>query len=159
MRKFSKRSVAVVAGTAAVVIGGGAAFAAVNGWTIGGKGTAEAKTAEIKQLSATAVINGNIYPGKVTTITTKIDNPNEFPVQLTGAIAPTGAEVFPATPACLNALPNATVLSTNFPGTPVVPAGAKDFPVDSSLTVGNIPQDCANKKIKVKYTFDSVSQA
>ncbi|WP_229071496.1 hypothetical protein [Actinoplanes sp. DH11] len=159
MRKLTKRSTAVIAGTAAVVIGGGAAWATVNGWEIGGSGTAEADTASITPLTATAQINGKIFPGKVTTITTSVNNPNEFKVQLTGTLTPTGAEVIPATPACLSALPNASVLSTTFPGTPEVPAGAQGFSVNSNLTVGNIPQACAGKKIKVTYTFTSVSKA
>jgi hypothetical protein len=159
MAKFTKRSAAVIAGTAVVVLGGGAAFAAVNGWSIGGSGSAEANVATITPLTATAVINGNIYPGKVTTITTKINNPNEFPVKLTGTISPTGATVTPAAAACLSALPNASVLSTDFPGQPAVPAGAANYSVNSNLTVGNIPQACEGKKITVTYSFTSVSEA
>jgi hypothetical protein len=159
MAKFTKRSAAVIGGVAAVVIGGGAAFAAVNGWTIGGTGQAEANAATITPLTATATINGNIYPGKVTTISTAITNPNEFPVKLTGSVTPTSAVVTPATPDCLSALTTDSVLSTNFPGTPDVPAGANGQVVTSNLTVGNLPQACAGRNIKVTYTFTSVSKA
>ena len=158
MAKLTKRSAAVAAGIAVVVIGGGAAFAA-NGWTIGGTGTAEANAAKITPLTATATVAGNIFPGKTTTISTAITNPNEFKVKLVGTIEPTNAVVTPADNDCLNGLGAQGVFVTNFPGTPEVAAGAKGQVVSSNLTVGDLPQACAGKKITISYKFDSVSQA
>lgn len=161
MRKLSKRSTAVVAGLAVVVFGGGAAFAAANGWDILGSGTANAQASEIKNMTATTTFNKHIYPGAVVQMTTKVANPNEFPVKLTNAITVTATDVTitPADAACKAGILTPGVLTTSFPGTPTIAAGATAQEVTTALTVGTtLPQGCAGKAIEVKYAFSGVSQ-
>jgi hypothetical protein len=156
MRKLSKRSTAVIAGVAIVVIGGGAAFAA-QGWTIDGAGKADGKAAEIKDLSASSTFGANLYPGVKVSLATKFKNPNEFPVVLTGAIAVKSATVAPADATCSTALTQGGMFTTTFPGTEEIAPGEKD--VTSEVTIGDIPEECAGKKIRVEYTFDGLSKA
>ena len=158
MRKITKRS-AVVAGAAAVIIGGGAAAWAVNGWTIGGKGSAEAQAATITPLEASATIKDKIYPGLKTTITTSVKNLNDFPVQLTGKIQPTKVTTSPATPECEKGLLADDMIITNFPGTPVVEAKTTKPNIPSAVEFGDLPQACAGKTITVQYDFTAVSKA
>ncbi|MEU4237998.1 hypothetical protein [Actinoplanes sp. NPDC026619] len=166
MGKNSKRS-AVVAGVAAVIIGGGAAAWAFTGWTVGGTGTADADASKIIPLTATASLGSNIYPGKVTTITMKVTNQNDFKVKLTGSISPTaftvsGANTAAENTTCYNALiANAAtvVTATNFPGTPEIASGAVNASVDSNVTIGDLPQSCAGLHIQASYTFTATQLA
>ncbi|MFF5079855.1 hypothetical protein ACFY36_22615 [Actinoplanes sp. NPDC000266] len=151
---MTKRS-AIVTATAVLAVGAGAAAWAANGWTVDGKGTASAEGAEIKALNAHAAVVDKLYPGVVTKISLTVDNPNEFPVILDKAITPTKFTVDPATPKCEQGLLTA-VKSTDFPGTPTVQA-KKSATVESNLTIGELPQDCAAKKIQLEYTFKAVS--
>jgi hypothetical protein len=162
MGKNTKRS-AIVAGVATVLIGGAAAAWAVNGWTVGGSGTADADASKIIPLTATASLGDKIYPGKQTTITMKVTNKNDFAVKLTGGISPnaftvSGAPTAAENTTCYNALiANAAtvVTATDFPGTPQVPSGAEGFEAKSTVKIGDLPQSCAGLHIQASYTFQS----
>ncbi|XVU24682.1 hypothetical protein ACQPZJ_46985 [Actinoplanes sp. CA-054009] len=151
---MTKRS-AIITATAVLAVGAGAAAWAANGWTVNGKGTASAEGAEIQELKAHAAVIDKLYPGIVTKISLTVDNPNEFPVILDKAINPTKFSVDPADTKCQQGLAKA-VKSTDFPGNPTVPA--KDSAtVQSNLTIGDLPQECAAKKISLEYGFTAVS--
>ncbi|MBG0561729.1 hypothetical protein [Actinoplanes aureus] len=158
MRKITKRS-AVIAGVTAVALSGGAAWAAITGWGIEGSGEASAKAAEIKKLKATSSFTKNLYPGLATKMATTVENPNEFPVQLTGTVGVADVTVNPASNDCKTGLFAPGVITTDFPGTPTIPALTSDHAVSSDVTIGSIPQACAGKTIKVVYTFTGVSKA
>jgi hypothetical protein len=158
MRKFTKRS-AVVAGVTALAISGGAAWAAFSGWEIGGEGKASAKAAQIKKLTATTTLTDNLYPGSKSPLDSMIKNPNEFPVQLTGQIQVDSATVTPADPDatdCQDAMTSAGMFTTTFPGTPQL-AAEEEKPVPGEVLIGNIPQTCAGKTIKINYSFTAKS--
>ncbi|KUL29077.1 hypothetical protein [Actinoplanes awajinensis] len=158
MRKLSKRSTAVVAGVAVVVIGGGAAWAAT-GWTIPGTGTANASAATIKPVTATSTFASNIFPDANINFSTKFSNPNEFAVILTGAISITGAVVTPAdanATTCAAALDDAGMFETSFPGSPKLEANT-DTTVAATVKIGSLPEACASKTIKISYSVPGVS--
>lgn len=157
MRKNTKRS-AVIAGVALVAIGGGAA-AWATGWGIDGAGDASATASTIKNLKATSTIGAKIYPGLRTTMSTAVTNENDFKVQLTGSVTPKGVTVSPADAKCESGLLKPGILTTDFPGTPEIPAGANGMNVTSNITIGDLPKECAGKTIKVDYTFTGVSKA
>jgi hypothetical protein len=160
MRKNTKRS-AIVAGVATVLIGGGVAAWAATGWNIGGSGTSDATAATITPLTAESTFAKSLYPGLVTTMLTKVTNPNEFDVKLTGSVTPGAITVSGADPdatSCKNGITTST-FSTNFPGTPTITKGAVGQDVTSNVTVNDLPQTCAGKTIHVTYTFTGVSQA
>ncbi|GIF24570.1 hypothetical protein BJ973_008049 [Actinoplanes tereljensis] len=165
MGKNTKRS-AVVAGVAAVLIGGGAAAWAFTGWNVDGSGTAEADAAQIKPLTATASLGANLYPGRKTKITLKVDNPNEFPVTLTGALTPGSFEVskggtVEANKKCSDELKTTginVVEPVVFPGKPAVPA-EKSTTVDTDITIKDLPQSCAGLHVKANFTFTAAQTA
>jgi hypothetical protein len=164
MRKITKRS-AVIAAVAVVGIGGGAAWAATNGWDITGSGTGDASAATITPLSATADLGTTtVYPGLITSTVTKIDNPNDFPVKLNGGnVTPTGvtASVGPNASACQSALMAApSMLTANLPAGALIAKHSAGYGVTSSVTIStSFPQSCAGTHIKVTYSFTAVSTA
>ncbi|GAA2869366.1 hypothetical protein Acy02nite_41230 [Actinoplanes cyaneus] len=160
MRKLSKRSTAVIAGVAVVAIGGGAAWAA-NGWNIGGSGSADAEAATITDLTATSTLAGKIYPGVTTKVNSGVINLNDFPVQLTASSAAVTSFDGTADPTCKSALAaNPGIFTTTFPDSPTIPAKATSaVPIESTVTIGDLPQACAGKAIKINYTFQGVSKA
>lgn len=81
MRKITKRSAAVVAGSVLALTGATAAFAYANGW-FSGSGTATATASTIQTVTATISTTGNIYPGKELPITGTVNNPNDYQVQI-----------------------------------------------------------------------------
>ncbi|MDY7084518.1 MAG: hypothetical protein SYR96_05375 [Actinomycetota bacterium] len=88
MRKFTKRSAAIVTGSVLAVAGGTAAFAYASGW-FEGSSTTQVTTSTIRNVTATVNLRGNadnnFYPGKAVPITNAtVTNPNDFPVQITG---------------------------------------------------------------------------
>ena len=180
MRKNTKRS-AVIAGTAAVIIGGGVAAWAFSGWGVTGSGEGTAQGAEIKPLTATFALNKAIYPGAVLTSTANIKNLNTFGVQLDGAARPAtnvaldtdavsaansdaavakDAETSSKGRNCVStvnemlAKQNATVITASFPATPVIPAGAPGtVGTPGQVRIGNLPQSCEGVALKVTYSF------
>ncbi|XVV11940.1 hypothetical protein ACQP2X_45185 [Actinoplanes sp. CA-131856] len=88
MRKFTKRSAAIVAGSVMAVAGGTAAFAYASGW-FSGNGTAYAASSTIGNVTATANLGNapanRLYPNKAVAVTTAtVNNPNDYPVRITG---------------------------------------------------------------------------
>jgi hypothetical protein len=83
MRKITKRSAAVVAGSVLALTGATAAFAYASGW-FSGSGTAYAHGSTIQ--TVTAVIDsrsvGNIYPGKELAVSGTVTNPNDYTVKI-----------------------------------------------------------------------------
>ncbi|GAA2682617.1 hypothetical protein [Actinoplanes palleronii] len=162
MRKLSKRSTAVIAGVAVVVIGGGAAWAAT-GWSILGTGTASASGAEIKPVTASSTFTKTLFPDRVIPMDTTFTNPNEFAVKLTGAITITHATATPednagTAAACAGALDDPGMFNTTFPGSPTLAAG-HDTVASTQVTIGSIPQTCAGKTITIDYSVPGVSAA
>ncbi len=166
MRKNTKRS-AVIAGVAVVAIGGGAAaWAAVNGWNVKGEGTGTAKAAEILLLTATSDMGAvKVYPGLVARVDVTVQNPNEFPVKTTNAAVDAyDVTVTGGTNAkkCKDGL-TAESLVAKFDPNAFVPkkqAGAAgSATVGSTVTVGNLPEECAGGTFVVKYKFNTVSAA
>ncbi|GIF10789.1 hypothetical protein [Actinoplanes teichomyceticus] len=161
MRKLTKRSAAVLTGAAVLVIGAGAAFAAI-GWSIDGTGRASGKAAEVKALTATSTFAGNLYPGARVELATRVKNPNEFTVTLDGTVGVAGATVTPAdanATDCQNTLVGTPgIIDATFPGTPDIPPGPESD-VPASVRIGDLPQTCAGKTIKIDYTFKGVSKA
>jgi hypothetical protein len=84
----------VASGAIGVVLAGGAAYAATN-WIVGlnSGSSAQAQSASISNLTITAIASpaaGNLlYPGGTGDVVLKIQNPNGFPVTLTGMQLPT----------------------------------------------------------------------
>jgi len=160
MRKMTKRS-AIIVGSAVAAIGVGAAAWAA-GWAVLGEGDATAKSADIKKLTATATVTGNVYPGAQRGITLTVNNPNEFPVAVTPNsfkykdITVTGGK---DADTCKSKL-TATAFGglTEISGTGTVPAD-KSAVVTAKLTIGDLPQECAAKTFKLAYDFAGVSAA
>ncbi|WP_430780898.1 hypothetical protein [Actinoplanes sp. G11-F43] len=155
MAKFTKRTV-VVAGVTALALSGGAAWAAITGWNINGTGEANGKAAEIKELTASTTFSDSLFPGAKSPLVTNMTNPNEFPVKLTGQIQVDNATVTPENNDCKTALLQAGMFNTTFPGTPEIGAGLTKS-VPGNVTIGNIPQACASKTIKIDYSFKAES--
>ena len=150
MRKFTKRSAALV--TAGVVaVSGGAAWA-IGGWSIDGEGKANGKASEVKPLTATTTFTDKLFPGAKSPLVTSMSNPNDFPVKLTGQIKVDSAAVDPSDNTCRNALVEAGMFTTAFPGTPQIAAGAT-VDVPGEVTIGNIQQSCANRALEIKSSF------
>ncbi len=163
MRKNTKRS-AVIAGVAAVAIGGGAAAWAFTGWNIGGNGSGEANASTITPLTAESSFKETLYPGIKTSMLTKVTNSNEFAVKLTGKIEikPDGVTVTGGAndnDCKTKLLTTKDVLVTTFPGNPTVPAKTANQDITSEVKIGDLPQSCAGANIKVSYTFTSASLA
>ncbi|MEV5716735.1 hypothetical protein AB0L41_22795 [Amycolatopsis mediterranei] len=84
MRKISKRA-AIVLGAAGVVVVAGVAYAA---WTSTGGGTGSVSSTTSVNSSITPGSSGSaLYPGGGTDFTVTIDNPNDYPVVVTGISA------------------------------------------------------------------------
>lgn len=96
MRKSVKH--AVVLGTAlAVTAGAGAAYAA---WVASGSGEAKAKAVTAMELTtSTVTVVGDLYPGATGNAKLQINNPNKYPVTVTG-ITGNGITVAGGTGAC-----------------------------------------------------------
>jgi hypothetical protein len=163
MRKITKRTAAIA--TAAVLgLGalGGAAWA--NGWLIKGKGEASATGAKVNDMTAKITLDKNVYPGRAVTATAKVNNPNEFPVNLTGI---TGAGDLKATrggssnAACVSALaalgPNAVIPKLPIKGSTKVGAnGEQDISLDLVIS-DKFPQDCQDTLITATINFEGTS--
>jgi hypothetical protein len=97
MRKFTKRSVALISAGVVAVGGAGAAYAA---WLLSGEGSAQASSAEAADLQVASVqVQPAFFPGSTNDLSFTVTNPNPFPVLITG-ITPTIAST--NTTACPN---------------------------------------------------------
>ncbi|NMO50477.1 hypothetical protein HH310_04625 [Actinoplanes sp. TBRC 11911] len=84
MRKLTKRSVAIVAGSVLAVAGGTAAFAYASGW-FKGDSTVYANASAIQTLHATVDTRslGNLYPGRLFNLpNVNVNNTNDYPVKI-----------------------------------------------------------------------------
>jgi hypothetical protein len=165
MRKMTKRTAAIAT---AFVLGlgaiGGAAWA--SGWLIEGKGKASATGADIKEMNADITLDGKVYPGVKRTATALVDNPNEFPVNLTkitnaGNLKAEGGKNPAQCEKELGAL-GAGAITPDFKTLKIetIKADAKDQPVSMDLTVSkDFPQSCANTKISATLEFQGTSTA
>jgi hypothetical protein len=159
MRKIYKRS--LLAGTVVVAAVGVGATAWASGWLVTGGGTANASTSALKPIHAEVTVTGNIYPGRMGEATALVDNPNDFPVLLTGitpgtltASKKTGGD----NRACAAALTPTTITATMPAVAPRIDAGA----VDQSLTIPigvspDLDVSCAGSTIKMSFTFSGIS--
>ncbi|GAA0802930.1 hypothetical protein [Spirilliplanes yamanashiensis] len=159
MRKMTKRSTAIVA-TSVLAVGGLAGAAWATGWGVTGVGSASATTAEIKPMRADITVAGNLYPGKSANAVALVDNPNEFPVTLTG-MTPTNISVRKGNTdndACKATL-NASSIVVTLPNT--APTIAKDTE-NQSITVPfsvaqNLSSTCANSTFTLSFNFTGES--
>jgi hypothetical protein len=98
MRKFTKRSAAIATAAVVAVGGAGAAYAA---WLLSGSG-AGAATASTAQGLTIKDLNGNtladdvsvspaFFPGSTNDVGFTVENPNPFPVRITGIVLTVGA--------------------------------------------------------------------
>jgi hypothetical protein len=164
MRKITKRSAAIAA-TAVLALGaiGGAAWA--GGWLIKGEADVSATGAKVQDMSAKITLDGNAYPGRVLTATAKVNNPNEFPVNLTKV---TGAGSLNATRGGTTNAPCVTklaALGTNafIPQLPVtgstkINKEAVGQSISLNLTISpDFPQECQDSLITAKVNFEGAS--
>lgn len=79
MRKFTKRSTAVITAVVAVS-GAGAAWAA---WALTGEGSATATAGTAAKLEITGTSFAPLVPGGKSDVTLTVSNPNPFPVTVT----------------------------------------------------------------------------
>jgi hypothetical protein len=85
MRKITKRSAAIVAGSALALTGGTAAFAFANGW-FSGDGTVYAASSSIQTIHAVVSLGNTpqsrLYPGKSVAVGGPVNNPNDYKVKI-----------------------------------------------------------------------------
>jgi hypothetical protein len=162
MRKITKRSAAIAAAAVIAVGGGAAAFA--SGWLVDGNGTANATGAKVQNMNADVALNGTVFPGRLLTATAKIDNPNEFPVNITGI---TGGSIAAkrsgaVDTACTNALTQlgAAAITPQPPasGSSKIIAGAVDQAISMTIKISDdFPQACQDADITATFTFKGTS--
>jgi hypothetical protein len=156
-----RRKRLLLAGTAAIAAVGVGATAWAAGWLVAGSGTASASTSALKPIHADVTVTGNIYPGRTGEAVALVDNPNDFPVLLTGitpgaltATKKTGGD----NTACAATL-TATTITATMPDAPSnIDAGA----VDQSLTIPisvspDLDVACAGSAIRMSFTFSGTS--
>lgn len=102
MRKLTKRSVAIVAGSVLAVAGGTAAFAYATGW-FKGDATVGATASTITNVHVEFQISNSadkrLFPGRVVALpTTTVENPNDYPVQINTIVVQSVAST--AAPGC-----------------------------------------------------------
>ncbi|MFC7527845.1 hypothetical protein [Actinoplanes sp. GCM10030250] len=86
MRKFTKRSAALITAGVVAVGGAGAAYAA---WLLSGTGTASASASEVQQLQVSAIsVTPAFFPGSTNNLVFTVTNPNPFPVEVTSITVP-----------------------------------------------------------------------
>ena len=114
-QRWTRRLVTAGAGTAALLMASGIAYAA---WSQTGAGTGTAAVGNTAPLTAIATISSTLYPGSSATLTVTVSNPNPRPVTVTsvGLTGPVAASAGCTTPGVTVTLP-ATVSVT-------VPAGS-----------------------------------
>ncbi|NYG07309.1 hypothetical protein BJ986_001796 [Phycicoccus badiiscoriae] len=113
-QRWTRRLSTSAAGTAALLLVGGVAYAT---WSATGAGSGASAVGTTTPLTAVAVISATLYPGSSADLTVMVSNPNQRPVTVT-SIAATGVIIASAgctAPGVTAALP-ATVSVT-------IPAG------------------------------------
>lgn len=151
MRKFS-RKLAVTAVAALMLVSAGIAFAA---WLVTGSDDATASAASVSSLGVTVTSDlSGLYPGAKKDLTLELDNPNAFPVTVTGVTA----TVTGGTPSC--AASNVTATPT-LPATPIVlSAGSTGTDVtfdDAVMMDAAAPLACAGATFNVAVSVQGTS--
>jgi hypothetical protein len=161
MGKSTKRSVAIAAAAVVTVGAAGAAYAA--GWLINGSGAATASTSAIKPMHADISITGNVYPGKKADAVVLVDNPNDFPVILTGLTPGSFTvtkKVGPGSPnpTCAAKLSEDS-LKVNLAGGPFQVEGKtenKEFIIPVTVS-DTLDASCSGSAIAMSFTFTGTS--
>jgi hypothetical protein len=162
MRKITKRSAAIIA---ASIVGVGAlgGVAMANGWLVGGKGYASATGSTVTDMRADITLSGKLFPGAALTAKALVDNPNEFPVKLSGISNPVITATKGGAPndSCVTALGTtgaASVTPTLPSSAPVIGAKANNQAVDLPLNITqSFPQACADTLINLTFDFAGTS--
>ncbi|MEU0529957.1 hypothetical protein [Amycolatopsis tolypomycina] len=149
MRKISKRS-AVVLGAAGVVVVAGVAYAA---WTSTGAGTGSVTSTTSANSSIAPVGTGTpLYPGGGTDFTVTINNPNDYPVVVTGISAGSSDEVGGcAAGTVTSAVPETT------PGT-IAAKGSRTYTLHATMS-GSATDACKSQTFTLPLTATLASNA
>jgi hypothetical protein len=149
MRKITKRA-GVIIGVAALGITGGVAWAV---WAITGTATATATATDAKPIAITAEAY-NLYPGGKVDVKVKSNNPNPFPVKITGFGAPT---ITSTNSACGAA--NLEILQSPSLPIPVAP-GYSEVNLDDALKmIPNAAEACKNNVFTIVSSITGESAA
>ena len=155
MRKFTKRSTAVVVSAIVAIGAAGAAWAA---WTLTGSGNAEARAGSVVALTVTSagLPPGGLTPGNPTAVMLTVENRNKFPVRITGIelsklkSAKAGCEAGDNVD-IVNAAPLPPAAAVT------VPAGSDETPSTATVTWNGplkMKADPANECQGAPFTFD-----
>ena len=137
MRKFTKRSAAVITAAVVAVGGAGAAWAA---WSLTGAGSATAKAATVLPLKANSVdVDGQLSPGVASNVQFNLVNENKFPAKLTKV-----------------SITNIASSSDTCAATNVV---AQDFALPAETTVGPVGTTTATRSITLPNAIKMISTA
>jgi len=149
MRKISKRS-AVVLGAAGVVVVAGVAYAA---WSSSGAGTGSVSSTTSVNSAITPGSSGTaLYPGGGTDFTVTIDNPNDYPVVVTGISAGSSDEVNGcAAGTVTSAIPGTT------PGT-IAAKGSRTYTLHATMNA-NAGDACKSQTFTLPLTATLASNA
>ncbi|MFI5932965.1 hypothetical protein [Actinoplanes sp. NPDC051494] len=130
MRKFSKRSAAVLTTVTVLLGAAGAAWAA---WSLSGTGNAEAKAGSGVTLRVTGagLAGAGLTPGNTTTVLLTVENPNTFPVRVNNIDL---TQVASTTAGCDAAANVEVVNDAPLPEAVTVPAGRADAPATARIT-------------------------
>jgi hypothetical protein len=148
MRKISKRA-AVIATTATLALGGGAAYAA---WLVNGAGVAGASSASVAQLTTDDLtVSGGLYPTAVRNVQVVVRNSNEFPVDITSITDSGGLTVTPTDAGCASS--NVFFTPTAYPDGVTVPA-AGGLAMQGTVSMrSDAPEACKGKAFGVHLTI------
>lgn len=148
MRKITKRSAAVIAGSALALTGGTAAFAYASGW-FSGTGSVKAQSSTIQIVTATVDTSAtHLYPGKSVQVKGTVANPNDYPVQIdTIGISDLGSSVG----ACTRE--KSKVSFGAVPAGLRIPPGTYNDVVLGNLTMGEADPACAGATFNITATM------
>jgi hypothetical protein len=160
MRRSTKRSLAVGAVVATAGIG---ATAWAAGRPVTGDSGTEAATSSFKPVHADVTVTGDIYPGRTADAVALVDNPNDFPVRLTGltpgpvtAMRQTGGD----NAACTATLTSASITATMPVPAPRLAAGAVDQRLTIPIAVTpELDVACAGSAISMSFAFTGAGAA
>lgn len=134
-----------------------------NGWLVGGKGSATATGAKVTEMRADITLDKNVYPEVSLNALAKVDNPNEFNVELTAIKNPAvtatrgGGNNAPCV-SDLTALGLGAVTPTLPANAPIVGQKAVDAQVNLPLKISSqFPLSCQDTIITVTFDFEGTS--
>ena len=147
----TKAGIVAIGGVAGVTALAGGAYAA---WLVSGSGTVTGTSASIEALTVTSTITGSIFPGSLNPVSLTVNNPNVFPVSVTGvsfgAVTSSSPTDCPATNLVLTA-PTSLALS--------VPAGASQSTSlpGAATMLSAAPTGCAGVTFTLTATVSGAS--